>query len=127
MGAIYSMDKFMGGAMAEKFSEAMDDVAANVLDPNTKADAVRKINIELTINPNKERDIAAITVEVKKRLAGHKPIESRVAFDRDLEGRAVCGEFGSGANSNQVELMVGEDGATGLDTKDEFKGLKVVK
>ena len=127
MGVIYSLDKLLGGAVGEMFSEAMIEVAENVLDPNTKATAKREITLKLTIEPDEERDIANMSAVVNKKLAPHIAATGRFIFDRDRDGKAVCGEFGTGANSKQVELAVGDDGETTLDTKDEFKGLKVVQ
>lgn len=127
MSVIYSLDKLLGGAVVELFSKAMVEVAENVLDPNTKPDAERGITISIAIKPNKERDIADMSAQVKPKLAPHLAATGRMAFDRDREGNAVCGEFGTGANSKQVELAVTDAGDTVLDTKDEFKGLKVVQ
>lgn len=126
MGVIYSVDKLLGGAVVEMFSEAMVAVAENVLDPNTPPKAKRKIVLELTIEPDEERDIANMSAVVKKTLAP-RIAAGRFIFGRDRDGKAVCGEFGTGANSKQVEIAVGDDGETSLDTKDEFKGLKVVQ
>lgn len=127
MSAVYSLDKLLGGAVAEMYSGAMRDVAQNVLDPNTKPDAKRKIILTLTVEPDEERDIANMSAEVKTTLAPHMAATGRLIFDRDHDGNAICGEFGTGANSNQVEIAIDSDGQTTLDTKDEFKGLKVVQ
>lgn len=127
MSAVYSLDKLLGGALAELFSEALVEVAENVLDPNTKPDAEREILMSVKIKPSKERDIADMSAQVKAKLAPHIAATGRLIFDRSRDGKAVCGEFGTGANSNQVEIAIDGDGETTLDTKDEFKGLKVVQ
>lgn len=127
MSTIYSLDKLLGGAVAEMYSKAMRDIAANVLDPNTKPNAKRKITLTMTIEPDKARDIADISVEVKTTPAPHIAAAGRLIYDRDRDGNAICGEFGTGANSNQVEIAINGDGQTILDTKDDFKGLQVVQ
>lgn len=127
MSAVYSLDKLLGGAVAEMFSKEMVKVAENVLDPNTKPDAEREILISVKVKPDEERDIANMSAQVKSKLAPHIAATGRMMFDRDREGNAICGEFGTGANSNQVEIAIDGDGQTTLDTKDEFKGLKVVQ
>lgn len=127
MDQIYSLDKLLGGAVAEMYSKAMRDVAANVLDPNTKPNAKRKITMIMTIDPDEARDIADMSVEVKTTLAPHIAATGRFIYDRDRDGNAICGEFGTGANSNQVEIAINSDGQTILDIKDDFKGLQVVQ
>ena len=127
MSVIYSLDKLLGGAVVELFSQAMVDVAENVLDPNTPPKAKRKITLTLVVEPDEERDIANMSADVKTTLASHIAATGRLIFDRDRDGKAVCGEFGNGANSKQVEIAVGDDGETALDTKDDFKGLTVVQ
>lgn len=121
----YSLDNLLGGAVAELYTKAMQEVAANVLDPNTKATAKRKIVITLEIAPDEQRDIADMDVSVKTALAPHKGVNGRLMFDRDQSGKAVCGEYGT--NNRQLAITVGEDGETDIDTKEDFKGLKLVR
>lgn len=121
----YSLDSLLDGAVAELYTRAMQEVAVNVLDPNTKATAKRKVIITLEIAPNEMRDIADMNVSIKTSLAPHANVSGRLLFDRDKSGKAVCGEYGT--NSRQLAITVAEDGETGVDTKEEFKGLKLVK
>ena len=109
---IYSMDQMLDGAVQEKFSQAMHELAEDVLDPNKKAKAKRKVTITLTVEPNEERDIAGMSVDVKTSLAPNNPVGGRIIFDRNSNGTAVCGEIGG--NKNQLAISTDSFGNTSI-------------
>ena len=105
------LNKFMGGALAEKLEQAMIDLAENVLDPNYPAKGKRKIVITITVDPDEQRDIAKSSLEVKTNLVARKAFEQRLMFSRDNKGRAGVAELNS-ADPNQLELTVNDEGTT---------------
>lgn len=62
------IDTFAGGAARELFDRELLAVMANINDPNTKSDAVRKITLTFTVKPDKQRDQAALAVKAKVTL-----------------------------------------------------------
>jgi len=52
-----SIDQLAGGGVSERIQREFNRLAENVLDPNTKADATRKVTVEITVKPNKNRQM----------------------------------------------------------------------
>lgn len=67
-----TLDTLANGAVPELFKQELDRVLANILDPNTPADAKRSIRIDITIEPNDDRTAARHFVEVSSKIAGFK-------------------------------------------------------
>lgn len=105
------LNKFMGGALAEKLEQAMVEVGENILDPNYPAKGKRKITVTITFDPDEERDIAKANLEVKTALAPRKPVEQRMLFNRDRMGKAMVAELNS-PDQKQMELTVNDEGVT---------------
>ena len=105
------LNKFMGGALAEKLEQAMVEVGENILDPNYPAKGKRKITVTITFEPDEERDIAKAKLEVKTALAPRKPVEQRMLFNRDRTGKAMVAELNS-PDQKQMELTVNDVGVT---------------
>lgn len=61
------------GAAEELFQAELERVIENIGDVNTEPDAVRKILVEIAIKPNKDRDLAAVAVSCKSKLAPMRP------------------------------------------------------
>jgi hypothetical protein len=66
----------MDGVVETMFDEAMQDVLANISDPNTKSDAVRTITFTVTVKPNEKRTDAALNIECKTSLAKLRPVST---------------------------------------------------
>ena len=105
------LNKFMGGALAEKLEQAMVDVGENILDPNYPAKGKRKFTVTITFDPDEERDSAKANLEVKTALAPRKPVEQRMLFNRDRTGKAMVAELNS-PDQKQMELTVNDEGVT---------------
>lgn len=67
-----TLDTLANGAVPELFKQELDRVLANILDPNTPADAKRSIRIDITIEPNDDRTAARHFVEVSSKVAAFK-------------------------------------------------------
>ena len=91
-----NLETFAGGALQEKFDDAMDKVLANMLDPNTPWKNKRKITVEVTLEQNEDRDDTTVNVSVVPKLAPVKPIGTRMAIGKDSQtGQVFAEEYGS--------------------------------
>lgn len=91
-----NLETFAGGALQEKFDDAMEKVLVNLLDPNTPYKNKRKIAIEVSIEQNEDRDDASVSVSVVTKLAPVKPVGTRMSIGKDLGTKEVFAEeYGS--------------------------------
>ena len=79
-----------GGAVEEKFQQALSDVTRNILDPNTDPKKKRTITIRLTLSLSKT-DVGAIDVkaDVTKKLEPHKAAKTSLLIDMEPGGDYV--------------------------------------
>lgn len=66
---LITLDNIAGGALHELFEQEFQRVLANILDPNTPAEAKRSIRIDLTLEPNEHRTACHHHIEVSSKLA----------------------------------------------------------
>lgn len=59
-----------GGALMECASAEIRKICENIADPNCKADAKRKLRIDIQIEPDETRGMARVTYEVKSSVPG---------------------------------------------------------
>lgn len=90
---IKQLDDLMGGALTERFTDAIKDVAANIADPNTDPKKARKITLTCTFKPNAERDIAAMDIDVKVAIAPPVPVSTAVIMGVDEDGVVTLAEI----------------------------------
>lgn len=91
-----NLEAFAGGALQEKFDDAMEKVLVNMTDPNTPWKNKRKIIVEVSFEQNEDRDDSTVNVSVVTKLAAVKPISTRMAIGKDLEtGQVFAEEYGS--------------------------------
>lgn len=96
-----------GGDAERKFQQALRQVHENVNDPNTKAEAARKITLTFTIRPGSEREMSFVAVESKVTLAPHAPKVAQVFFGVE-RGEPVI----TNNDLNQGDLLDGEADAS---------------
>lgn len=70
------------GALQDLFENSMKKVMANINDPSTKATAVRKVSLEITITPDESRSMAAIVVSASTTLAHIKPVSTAALLEQ---------------------------------------------
>jgi hypothetical protein len=63
-----------GGALVELFDRALEQVLKNIADPNTDAESVRKIKMEVAFKADEERTRCAVILKCTPVLAGIKPV-----------------------------------------------------
>ena len=83
------------GAFEERVDYEMDKVIQNILDPNTKATAKRKITLTLTIEltPDDERRTIVVSVTAKSTLAATNPVATALYVTSDGNGELVVAEM----------------------------------
>lgn len=91
-----NLETFAGGALQEKFDDAMEKVLVNMTDPNTPWKIKRKITVEVTFEQNEDRDDSTVNVSVVPKLAPVKPVSTRMSIGKDLEtGEVFAEEYGN--------------------------------
>lgn len=91
-----NLETFAGGALQEKFNDAMEKVLANLTDVNTPWKNKRKIIVEVTFEQNEDRDDSTVNVSAVPKLAPVKPVSTRMAIGKDLKtGELFAEEYGS--------------------------------
>ena len=99
-----SIDQLAGGGASERIQRELNKIAENVLDPNTKADATRTLTIQLTIKPNKQRQVGDAELVVKSSLASAAGLPTSFIFDWDKDGKPVMAEMNTGKDPNQTAI-----------------------
>lgn len=90
------LNELTGGALQEKFDQALETVISNMKDPNTPWKNKRAITIRITFEQNEDRDDATVNVSVDTKTAPVKPIATRMAIGMDLKtGKPYAQEYGS--------------------------------
>lgn len=119
-----NLEEFAGGALQEKFDVAMNQVLANMLDPNTPWKNKREINIKVTFEQNEDRDDTNVDVSVVPKLAAVKSIGTRMAIGKNIKtGELYAEEYG-----NQVRGQLSMSDLEEVESEDSEKesGNKVV-
>lgn len=119
-----NLEEFAGGALQEKFDVAMNQVLANMLDPNTPWKNKREINIKVTFEQNEDRDDTHVDVSVVSKLAAVKSIGTRMAIGKNIKtGELYAEEYG-----NQVRGQLSMSDLEEAESEDSEKesGNKVV-
>lgn len=77
------------GAIQERLDYELSKVIDNIADLNTKADAVRKITLTLSLKPDSERQNIKMSTQVKSTLVPTNNIESALYLTESDEGKAL--------------------------------------
>ena len=104
-----SFSTLAGGGVEEKLLFALNEVAANITDPNTDAKKARKVTMTLTLKPNENRMVAEMNIDVKTSLAAPAGISTTLLIDRDEKGKAVAAEmYGKDPDQQVIDYESGE-------------------
>ena len=104
----FELSKIAEGGVQVKLNRALQQVADNILNPNTEAKKKRKVTITLTIAPNDKRDAADTLVEVKTSLAPETGVSSTMLLGRDIKGEVHINELKSDPDTGEVKTDTGE-------------------
>lgn len=111
MAATINLDKFAGGALAERANQAITQVLENIKDPNTDHKMKRKVTLELTFVTDEAREMTQVGVLAKTKLAPQLPVSSVILIDTDKDGEVLGTEFRKqipGQQSIVVDQETGE-------------------
>lgn len=96
------------GAVMEQIVNESTKIMANVLDPNTKSTATRKMTITLTFRPNDARDKVTVEAQAKSSLAPRKAVETSFFVAEDDQGNPHAREI-TNYDPNQETIFVPEE------------------
>jgi nitrogen fixation protein FixH len=87
------------GAASEMFQKELENVIFNIVDPNTKPEAVRSVTLKLKVKPSKERTMCSVELTCESKLAPSLPHETTM-FVGVEHGEAVASEY----DPNQMRI-----------------------
>lgn len=102
-----SVMEMSGGAILERVNVEMARVIENILDPNAKAEAKRKITATLELTPSADRKSITVKTTVKSTLV---PTDA-VTTSLFIAGRPISGEMAIYEATPQVPGQLGMSGA----------------
>lgn len=128
MDNMINLEKFAGGALAEKFNIGLKEVLENIADPNTEAKKKRKMTVELTFAPDEERELSIVDIVVKTKLEPTKAVATKIIIDKDGQGGVIASEYNNQLKGQQY-LRVDEETGEILSDNDEvdIREIKLVK
>lgn len=72
-----TLENIGGGAASEMFTEALAKVIENIVNPNTKPDAIRSITLKMKVKPGKnDRSFCTVELSCDEKLAAIMPLET---------------------------------------------------
>lgn len=88
-----TLDNLGGGAASEMFQESLKKIIENVVNPNTKPDAVRTITLKMKVKPGKnDRSLCTVELSCDEKLAAVMPFETAM-FVGVQHGVAAATEY----------------------------------
>ncbi|MEA4965403.1 MAG: hypothetical protein VB055_06240 [Oscillospiraceae bacterium] len=73
------------GAIQERIDYEMTKVIDNILDPNTKATAKRKLTLCIELQPDDNRQTVSVTSTAKSALCATNPVATALYITGDVE------------------------------------------
>ena len=70
-------------------NHAFQEVAKNILDPNTEAEKKRTITVTLTFVPAKNRQTASVDIACRTKLAQPENVQTAMVMGKDLRTGAI--------------------------------------
>lgn len=81
-----TLESLEGGAFLERINAEFRKVAVNIYDPNTKAEAKRKVKVEVVFEPDERRTHVKLTCNVDFVPAGPEPVKTLAVLGIDHGG-----------------------------------------
>lgn len=111
----FDLSEIADGGVQVKLNRALQQVADNILDPNTDPTKKRKVQLNITLAPNEKRDASDVTVEVKTTLAPEVGVPTTMLLGRDINGKVHVNELKSSGAPGQTYIDP-DDGKAKTDT-----------
>jgi hypothetical protein len=92
--SLSSLDALARGAVAERFGAELDVALRNIMDPNTKATAARKITLAITLKPDETRSVVQMSIEAKAAVAPAQPVSTALQLGVTADGVVMATEIG---------------------------------
>lgn len=125
---MFNLEKFAGGALAEKFNIALKEVLENIADPNTPYKNKRKLTIELDFVSDEDRELTLVEISTKTRLVQPKSVGTKILIDKDGSGGIIASEYNNQLKGQQHMLVDEETGEImEPERKTDLSGIKLVK
>ena len=121
----FDLSEIADGGVQVKLNRALQQVADNILDPNTDPTKKRKVQLNITLAPNEKRDASDVTVEVKTTLAPEVGVPTTMLLGRDINGKVHVNELKSGVKGQTY--IDPDDGKAKTDTGEQLKKWKKKK
>lgn len=118
----FNLSEISDGGVQVKINRALEEVADNILDPNTEAKKKRKVQLTISISPNEKRDAAETVIDVKTTLAPEIGVNSTMLLGRDTKGKVHINELKSGVKGQ--EYIDTETGEVKTDTGERIDDLE---
>ncbi len=105
----FDISKIADGGVQVKLNRALKEVADNIMDPNTDPKKKRSVTLKISVAPDKKRNAANITAEVKTSLAPEEGVETTMLLGRDVKGQTHVNELKSGVpGQTYIDAETGE-------------------
>jgi len=85
-----TLGNIAGGAAEEVFGRELQAILENIADVNTPAETKRKISLEFSFSPSKDRSMAAIELKCSSKVAAIGKVDSTVFIFRSASGAVVA-------------------------------------
>ena len=74
-----TLENIGGGAASEMFQGCLEKIIENIINPNTKPDAVRSITLKMKVKPGKkDRSLCTVELTCDEKLAPVMPFETAI-------------------------------------------------
>ena len=103
-----------GGAAVQLFQAELQKVLDNIVDENTKPDAVREVTLKVKIKPDVDRDYGQVSISCTSRLAPMAPFGTNFFIGKQ-RGKGVAQEH----NPKQAKLFEPDAGLAAVPTAAE--------
>ena len=87
-----SLVNLKDGAAVELFDFELQKVLENIMDPNTRAEAVREVTLKVKIKPDKDRSFGPVEIQASSKIASIAPVATQAFFGME-RGEAVAHEY----------------------------------
>ena len=106
-----SLQTIGSGSAIAKFDTEIQKVLENIVDPNTPAETVRTITLQVKIKPDQSREVASIEIGCTSKLADNTPYPSRIFIGKTKAGEII----GCESDPRQMSMNFDETVQTAAD------------